>query len=53
MLQWRQVVRLLAGRVSMSQLRVFLSHSSQDKPFADALVRALRQAGAGHLVDEI
>jgi tetratricopeptide (TPR) repeat protein len=48
----------------LSQLRIFVSHSYQDKPFADALVRALRGAGAdvwydehnlgaGHLLDEI
>lgn len=45
-------------------LRVFVSHASQDKPFADALVRALRGAGAevwydehslstGHLIAEL
>lgn len=48
----------------MSQMRIFLSHSSQDKAFADALVHALRAAdadvwydeqslGAGHLLDVI
>lgn len=36
----------------MSQLRVFVSHSSSDKAFADALVRALRQAGADVWYDE-
>jgi tetratricopeptide (TPR) repeat protein len=36
----------------MTQLRVFVSHSSQDKPFADALVHALRQAGADVWYDE-
>jgi tetratricopeptide (TPR) repeat protein len=36
----------------MAQLRVFVSHSSQDKPFADALVHALREAGADVWYDE-
>lgn len=36
----------------MSQMRIFLSHSSQDKPFADALVRALRGAEADVWYDE-
>ena len=30
----------------MAQMRIFLSHSSTDKDFADALARALRDAGA-------
>lgn len=30
----------------MSQMSIFLSHASQDKAFADVLVRALRGAGA-------
>lgn len=48
----------------MSQLRIFVSHNSQDKAFCDALVQALRDAGAdvwydeqsfgaGHLLDVI
>ena len=48
----------------MAQMRIFLSHSSTDKDFADALARALRDAGAdvwydathlgtGQLLDEI
>jgi TIR domain len=48
----------------MSQLRIFVSHSSQDKSFCDALVQALRATGAdvwydeqslgaGHLLDVI
>jgi tetratricopeptide (TPR) repeat protein len=36
----------------MAQLRVFVSHSSSDKAFADALVSALRQAGADVWYDE-
>jgi tetratricopeptide (TPR) repeat protein len=36
----------------MSQMRIFLSHSSKDKAFADALVHALRQAGADVWYDE-
>jgi tetratricopeptide (TPR) repeat protein len=36
----------------VSQLRVFVSHASQDSPFADALVRALRGAGADVWYDE-
>jgi tetratricopeptide (TPR) repeat protein len=48
----------------VSQLRVFVSHASQDKPFTDTLVHSLRRAGAdvwydehnlgaGHLVNDI
>jgi CheY-like chemotaxis protein len=48
----------------MSQLRIFVSHTGQDKAFCDALVSALRGAGAdvwydehslgtGHLLDVI
>jgi tetratricopeptide (TPR) repeat protein len=36
----------------MSQLRVFLSHSSKDKAAADQLARAFRQAGADVWYDE-
>ena len=36
----------------MSQLRVFLSHSSQDKSIADAVVQGLRAAGADVWYDE-
>lgn len=36
----------------MAQLRVFLSHSSADKAFADRLVAALRAAGADVWYDE-
>ncbi|MGO8950082.1 MAG: tetratricopeptide repeat protein [Ktedonobacterales bacterium] len=36
----------------MSQLRVFLSHSSQDKAAADEFARAFRQAGADVWYDE-
>lgn len=36
----------------MAQLRVFLSHSSADKAFADQLVAALRDAGADVWYDE-
>src|SRR5690349_20392450 len=36
----------------MAQMRIFLSHSSQDKPFAGALVHALRGAGADVWYDE-
>jgi tetratricopeptide (TPR) repeat protein len=36
----------------MAQLRMFVSHSSTDRPFADALVTALRQAGANVWYDE-
>jgi tetratricopeptide (TPR) repeat protein len=36
----------------MSQLKVFLSHSSQDKAFADAFAQALRDAGADVWYDE-
>lgn len=36
----------------MSQMRIFLSHSSQDKSFADVLVKALREAGADVWYDE-
>lgn len=42
--------RLLEG--SMDQLRIFVSHSSRDKTFADALVKALRDAGADVWYDE-
>jgi CheY-like chemotaxis protein len=35
-----------------AQLRVFVSHSSEDKPFCDALVAALRGAGADVWYDE-
>src|SRR5260221_14191297 len=40
------------GRACMTQLRIFVSHSYQEKPFADALVRALRGAGADGWYDE-
>ncbi len=36
----------------MVALRVFLSHAHQDKPFADALVHALRGGGANVWYDE-
>ncbi len=36
----------------MAQLRIFLSHSSADRDFADALARALRGAGADVWYDE-
>lgn len=36
----------------MAQLRIFLSHSSTDRDFADALARALRGAGADVWYDE-
>jgi CheY-like chemotaxis protein len=36
----------------MAQLRVFVSHSSEDKPFCDALAAALRGAGADVWYDE-
>lgn len=52
------------GAASVEQLKVFVSHASQDKLFADVLVHALREAGAdvwydehnlgaGHLIGEI
>jgi hypothetical protein len=37
---------------SPTQLKVFLSHSSQDKPVCDQLVTALRGAGADVWYDE-
>jgi tetratricopeptide (TPR) repeat protein len=49
-LQWDNTSAVQEG--AMSQLRVFVSHSSSDKAFADALVRALRQAGADVWYDE-
>lgn len=36
----------------MAQMRIFLSHSSSDKEFADALAGALREAGADVWYDE-
>ena len=36
----------------MDQLRIFVSHSSRDKLFADALVKTLREAGADVWYDE-
>ncbi len=36
----------------MAQMRVFLSHSSTDRDFADALAKALRDAGADVWYDE-
>src|SRR5215472_18762614 len=39
-------------RAPMSQLRVFLSHSSQDKAAADQFASAFRQAGADVWYDE-
>jgi uncharacterized protein YfaA (DUF2138 family) len=36
----------------MAQLRIFLSHSSSDRDFADVLARALRGAGADVWYDE-
>ncbi len=53
----------LDGGLTVEALRVFLSHAHQDKPFADALVHALRgganvwydehNLGTGQLLDEI
>ncbi|HEY1389288.1 MAG TPA: toll/interleukin-1 receptor domain-containing protein [Ktedonobacterales bacterium] len=36
----------------MAQMRIFLSHSSADREFADALAKALRDAGADVWYDE-
>jgi hypothetical protein len=36
----------------MSQMRIFVSHSSQDKAFCDSLVQAIRAAGADVWYDE-
>jgi hypothetical protein len=40
------------GRAEMSQLQVFLSHSSQDKAAADQFAHVFRQAGADIWHDE-
>lgn len=37
----------------MAEMRIFVSHSSSDKDFADALVQALRGAGADVWYDEL
>jgi formylglycine-generating enzyme required for sulfatase activity/Tfp pilus assembly protein PilF len=52
MLEWSRQAHQQQEGGSMAQVRIFVSHSSTDKPFVDALVHALREAGADVWYDE-